>query len=300
MIKSMTGFGAGSFAAEDYRVDVQIKTVNQRYFDAAFYMPKSLFALETELRNLIKQYVSRGKTEVRVAVKGAGKNGAKICVNRELAIGYAAALKELADLLKLPAVFDVKSVADIPQVLSVEEDDGEEESLARGVIAAAKDALKALKEMREREGRAIVEDFHKRLDYLSRVIDDELAGLSGTIVAEYRKRLERTIADVLAERDGEADAARLVQEVALYADRIDFTEEVVRLKSHLAQFSSAIDGDAPNADEPVGRKLDFLLQEINREVNTIASKANNVTAAQICVAVKSEIEKIREQVQNIE
>ena len=165
------------------------------------------------------------------------------------------------------------------------------------MFRATEDALSALTEMRELEGSALRRDFSARIAKLTDIIDSQLAGTSEKIVAEYRERLNKVLTDVCGEDTG-IDAARLVQEVALYADRSDFTEEVVRLKSHLSQFGTVI--DETNKTEPVGRKLDFLLQEINREVNTIGSKANNASAREICVELKSEIEKLREQVQNIE
>ncbi len=303
MIRSMTGFGAGRITTGDYRIDVQIKTVNQRFFDANFYLPKQLFAAEIELRQLLKKHIARGKTEVKVTLKETGEAATALQVNRDLALSYDRALGELATLLKLPRPNDIKEVAAFDGIITQSDSAGTdycEGNVRRDLLAATEEALTALIAMREREGAALAADFSARLNYMTDLVDSKLAGLGETIVAAYRERIERVLGELLPE-GAEADAARLVQEVALYADRIDFTEEVVRLKSHLAQFGSLIaEATATSSSEPVGRKLDFLLQEINREVNTIGSKANNVTAAQICITLKSENEKLREQVQNIE
>ena len=303
MLKSMTGFGTGRIITDNYQIDTQIKTVNQRFFDACFYMPKFLFAIEIDLRRLLKKYIARGKTEIRITVKQTNENTANVRVNKALAQSYCKALNELSTLLKLPRTNDVTKIAAFEGVVSVdnleESDEVYESSCQNDVLAATETALIALVKMRTQEGNALSADFLTRIDFLERTVSDELAALSDTITEAYRSRIEKTVAEMLP-KENPADKAYLLQEIAAYADRVDFTEEVVRLKSHLAQFKKTITEAQLAESEPVGRKLDFLLQEINREVNTIASKANNVTAAQICVTLKSEIEKLREQVQNIE
>ena len=304
MMLSMTGFGTGTRESDDFCVAVEIKSVNQRFLDTNFYLPKSLFTAEINLRQLVKKYIARGKIEVRAVVTDKRENDLTVRVDQNLALCYSQALNELSALLKMPRTNDVTKIAAFDGVLSVEQPTNTTANGAEELLTAAtEDALTALVKMREKEGATLREDFRQRIATLQNTVDTKLAVLKNEIVTAYRERIEKKLAELTPTDVEPIDPARIVQEVALYADRTDFTEEIVRLKSHLAQFAAILDStqdDTEEKYEPVGRKLDFLLQEINREVNTIGSKANNVTAAQICVTLKSEIEKIREQVQNIE
>ncbi len=292
MLKSMTGFGSGERENESYRVHVEIRAVNQRFLELAFRMPRSLFAWEDAMRKTIKKKAARGKLDVQILLDDRREQASSIRVNRSLALAYQRALNELGEVLHMARSDDISSIASYPDILSVEEShslEGVEEVL----LPALEDALTGLDAMRTREGENLGQDFSCRLDLLGKLVD-EVEKLAPDIVAEYRKRIEKTIAELLTAE--EIDETRIVQETAVYADRVNFTEEIVRLRSHIDQFRS-IQGQA---GEPVGRKLDFLIQEMNREANTIGSKANQAEAARIVVDMKSEIEKLREQVQNIE
>ena len=292
MVKSMTGFGAGERESDSYRVHVEIRAVNQRFLEVGFRMPRSMFQFEEAMRGCIKKKVARGKLDVSVALEDRREQAATIKVNSSLALSYQKALNELSDLLHFARADNVASFAAYPDVLSVEENRSME-GLDEVLIPAIEDALQGLNEMRRREGENLERDFLKRLEILEQ-LTDKVEALGPEIVAEYRKRIEKTVKELLSSDN--IDESRIIQETAIYADKVNFTEETVRLRSHFGQFRSILGTEG----EPVGRKLDFLIQEMNREANTIGSKANQAEAARIVVEIKSEIEKLREQVQNIE
>lgn len=292
MLRSMTGFGAAETENESYKVHVEVKSVNQRFLDLAFHMPRLLNVWEDELRNRIKEKAARGKMDVYVTLVDKREMEACVRVNHGLAKGYHGALNEISDLLHLPRNGDVTAIAAYPDVLVMEERtslEGGEEVL----FPALEQALESLDAMRQREGMNIQQDFQQRLAELESMVD-KVSALAPEIVEAYRQRLQKMMAELLADKD--FDETRIIQETALYADKVNYTEEIVRLKSHFQQFRQMVAA----VEGPVGRKLDFLIQEMNREANTIGSKANNAAAAQIVVDIKSEIEKLREQVQNIE
>ena len=288
--RSMTGYGAGTAETADYRVTVEIKAVNQRFLEIAPHMPRAFGAWENDLRDLIRTRVARGKLDVYVNFEDRSEKRYDVHVNEGLVRAYYAALGKVARALDAPLTDGVRMTAAYEGVIAVSEQ--ADIAGARAVfLEAAGAALAALDAMRCAEGAHIARDFEKRLACLEdqRMQVKEIAP---AIVAEYRAHLM----DVLAEfRTVTPDETRIVQEAALYADRVNITEELVRLASHFAQFRAIL-----TEDEPVGRRLDFLLQEINRETNTIGSKVNNAAAQQIVVAMKNEVEKLREQVQNLE
>ena len=288
--RSMTGYGAGTAETADYRVTVEIKAVNQRFLEIAPHMPRAFGAWENDLRELIRTRVARGKLDVYVNFEDRSEKQYDVHVNERLARAYYAALGKVARAVDAPLTDGVRMTAAYEGVIAVSEQ--VDIAGARAVfLEAAGAALGALDAMRLAEGAHIARDFEKRLAHLEdqRMQVKEIAP---TIVADYRAHLM----DVLAEfREVTPDETRIVQEAALYADRVNITEELVRLASHFAQFRAIL-----AEEEPVGRRLDFLLQEINRETNTIGSKANNAAAQQIVVAMKNEVEKLREQVQNLE
>ena len=292
MLKSMTGFGTAEAENESYKVHVEVRSVNQRFLDLAFHMPRLFNAWEDEIRNRIKEKAARGKMDVYIAFTDKRDQDACIRVNRGLARGYYEALTEISDFLRLPCNDDVKTIAEFPEVLVIEEPTSLEGCEAV-LFPAVEQAMEALDAMRRREGKNIEEDFLRRVGALMEMTAG-VSALAPEIVASYRERIRKTIAELLS--DTAIDESRILQETAIYADKVNFTEEVVRLESHFQQFCQMIQ----EADGPVGRKLDFLIQEMNREANTIGSKANHAAAAQIVVDMKSEIEKLREQVQNIE
>lgn len=292
MLKSMTGFGAGERENDSYRVHVEIRAVNQRFLELGFRMPRSMFQFEEAMRKCIKKAAARGKLDVSVSFEDRREQAASIRVNHGLALSYQKALNELSDLLHFARADNVTSFAAYSDILSVEENRSME-GLEEVLLPALEDALLGLNDMRRREGENLEQDFLKRLGILER-LTNEVEALGPEIVAEYRKRIEKTVKELLSAEN--IDETRIIQETAIYADRVNFTEETVRLKSHFGQFRSILGTEG----EPVGRKLDFLIQEMNREANTIGSKANQADAARIVVELKSEIEKLREQVQNIE
>ena len=293
MLRSMTGFGAGDAENEEYRFHIEVKSVNQRYLDLDIHMPRILNPFEEKIRGIVKEYASRGKLGLSISFLDKRPKPRVISVDRNLAAAYGKALDEISELLGAPQSDHVAEIAKFPDVLLVEDGalsmDGAEELLE----AALRGAMVNFVAMRESEGSNIEADFLKRIGILEAYVE-EISGLAPEIVAYYRERLARVFSEVLGKQD--IDQNLLIQETAAYADRVNYTEEIVRLRSHFKQFRDIIAG----ASAPVGRKLDFLIQEMNREINTTASKANNVRAAQLSVDVKSEIEKLREQVQNIE
>lgn len=288
--RSMTGYGAGTTETPDYRVVVEIKAVNQRFLEIVPHMPRAFGAWENDLRDVIRSRVARGKLDVYVNFEDYSEKRYEVHVNENLARAYYAALGKVARAVDAPLNDGVRMAAAYEGVISVREDT--DISGARAVfLDAAAQALEALDAMRLAEGAHIAHDFEKRLVRLE-MQRAQIKEMTPQIVAEYRAHL----AELLAEfKEAAPDESRLVQEAALYADRVNITEELVRLASHFTQFRVILAEDAP-----VGRRLDFLLQEINRETNTIGSKANNAAAQQIVVAMKNEVEKLREQVQNLE
>ena len=289
----MTGFGAGLSETEEYRVAVEVKAVNQRYLDLDIRSPHVLDAFVEAIKAKVKEYASRGKLTISVQFMDKRERVQEIRLDKPLAIAYHKALNEISDLLRLTRPDDVHTIATYPGVLTTMEMQDGLEGAEPVIMEALDEAMRRFTAMREKEGENLKEDFLKRVDILSGQVED-VAALGPEIVSQYRERLEATVKEALA--GAEIDEARIIQEVAIYSDRVNFTEEIVRLQSHFEQFRSILE----HTEEPVGRKLDFLIQEMNREVNTTASKANNVRAARLAVEMKSEIEKLREQVQNIE
>ncbi|MCR5447272.1 MAG: YicC family protein [Schwartzia sp.] len=288
----MTGFGSGAAEDDSYRVLIEVKSVNQRYLEIGFHMPHKIDAFAEGMKKKIKEYVSRGKLDVNVSLTEKKDKTQSVRVDKNLAIAYHKALNELSDLLHLPRPDDITQVAAFPDIIKVEDNEESFEGLEAVLAEAMDEALRNLTHMREEEGANLKQDFIDRLERMENMVE-KIAGLAPQIVAAYRERLQKTLGELLSAE--EIDQNRIIQETAIYSDRVNFTEEMVRLKSHFAQFRKILE-----SNEPVGRKLDFLIQEMNREINTTASKANNAEAAQIVVDVKSEIEKLREQIQNLE
>ena len=291
MLKSMTGFGAATVENDAYKVIVELKAVNQRFLEMNFHMPRQFGQWEENLRQLIRNVAARGKVDIFINYVDKRETKSTIRVDKGLALAYQAAMNELSDTLHLPRPDSAAMFASFPDVLQVEQS-LEMEGLQSVLEDALQQALTVFDHMRQREGAHIAEDFEQRLQKLESM-RQQLITLAPAIVEERRQHLQEVLAEALAGKD--FDETRIIQETALFADRVNYTEEVVRLESHIAQFRQIM-----AAGEPSGRKLDFLIQEFNRETNTIGSKANSKDAAQLVVDMKSEIEKIREQVQNIE
>ena len=288
--RSMTGYGAGTAETADYRVVVEMKAVNQRFLEIAPHMPRAFGAWEGDLRELIRTRVARGKLDVYVSFEDRSEKRYAVHVNEGLARAYYAALGRVARAVDAPLSDGVRMTAAYEGVITIRED--ADLSGARTVfLDAAARALDALDVMRLAEGAHIVRDFEKRLACLE-AQREEVKRHAPQIVADYRAHLTEVLAEF---RTVTPDETRIMQEAALYADRVNVTEELVRLASHFAQFRTIL-----AEEEPVGRRLDFLLQEINRETNTIGSKVNSAAIQQVVVAMKNEVEKLREQVQNLE
>ena len=292
MIKSMTGFGAGDCENHDFKVYAEIKAVNQRYLETNYHMPYSLNMFESQLTKKIREYVSRGKLDINVRFQDLREKAVTVAVDKNLAQAYGEALGEISAQLGLSTSVTANQIAGYPDVLKISEENTNLEAAEPILMKAIEKALENLTAMRISEGKNIQSDLLNRIDILENFVS-ELEKLAPEIVSAYRQRLEALLAEYLGKED--IDENRLIQETALYTDKVNYTEETVRLRSHFKQFHAII-----SADGPIGRKLDFLIQEMNREINTVASKASSAAAARFVVDVKSEIEKIREQIQNIE
>ncbi|WP_245690319.1 YicC/YloC family endoribonuclease [Sporolituus thermophilus] len=290
----MTGFGRGEYIDSNHRFTVEIKAVNHRYTEIGIRAPKNLGALEDKIRRSIAQALSRGRVDIYIAMEEFGEQQRMVRVDKELAMAYHNAMRELAGLLNSSAVDFTSLIARFPDVLKVEEKEQDVLKLWPKLAEAMDAAIGNLLAMRLAEGANIQADLTTRIAKIESYVQ-QLEERMPVVLEEYRAKLLARMRDALTAIGAEPDETRLLQEVACFADRTNIAEELVRLKSHLAQFRSTLD-----ADEAVGRKLDFIVQEINRETNTIASKANDFAVANIVVEIKSEIEKVREQIQNIE
>lgn len=292
MIKSMTGFGAGDAETADFKVHIEVKAVNQRFLETNYHMPYSMNMFENQLTKKIKEYASRGKLDINIRFQDLRDKAVTVKVDKGLVAAYGQALQEISSQLELSAPVTAAQIASYPDVLKLNEENADLEAAQPVLMQAMEQALESFVAMREAEGQNIQRDLLARIGTLENFVG-ELEKLAPEIVATYRQRLENLLREYLAKED--IEESRIIQEVALFTDKVNYTEETVRLRSHFNQFRQII-----TAGEPVGRKLDFLIQEMNREINTVASKANSAGAAQFVVDVKSEIEKIREQIQNIE
>ena len=299
MLKSMTGFGRGQYEDENFSVTVEMKTVNHRYNEVAIRLPRFLNPLEDKIRKTILKTVNRGRIDVFINADYTSSENCTLKVDKNLAAAYHKALQEVGaaiglEELNINSAQEVMYLSRCQDVINVKEGFFDVETVWPKVEQAVKEALDNLVTMRETEGGNIYGDFVYRADLIAEKLT-KIEERSPMVVEEYQAKLTDRLNNLLADYNITVEPERLLQEVAIFADRASITEEIVRLKSHIKQFKNII-----NSDQPVGRKLDFLIQEFNREANTIASKANDYTLAQIVVEIKAEIEKIREQIQNIE
>lgn len=292
MIKSMTGFGRAVAETDGYVITVEIKSVNHRYFEFSSRIPRQYGFLDDKLKSYINSRVSRGKVECYVSIDALNTEAAQVVVNNTLASAYVSALKELSKNYDLKEDFGASTVARFQDVLIVKKADEDEEKIWRYVKSVTDTALDKFIAMRTVEGEKMKNDISSRADYILSCVE-YIEKRSPETIKEYNDKLVERVHDLIG--DVSLDEGRVIQEVAIYADKVAVAEETVRLRSHLDQLKAFI-----NADEPVGRKMDFLVQEINRETNTIGSKANDVDIARKVVDIKAEVEKIREQIQNIE
>ncbi len=292
MLKSMTGYGRHEMIKGGKKILFEVKSVNHRFSDYNIKVPRYMNFLEDKVRNLVSEYITRGKVDIYVSVESYESADTDIRLNKELAKNYIDVLHELCETFNLKDDISVASVARCGDIFKTERRDEDEDAVWRLVEEAAQKAISDFVSMRTREGERIEADLRERIDYmksLAQQVDEQ----SPKTVEEYKEKLYTKIKELVDDRN--IDESRVLTEVAIFADKVAVNEETVRLSSHFDEFYQILD-----MGEPAGRKLDFLIQEINREVNTIGSKAQDVEIAKIVVTLKGEIEKLREQIQNIE
>lgn len=292
MIKSMTGFGRAVHEIDGYIITVEIKSVNHRYFEFSSRIPRTYGFLEDKLKSFVNSKVSRGKVDCFVSIEALNTESAQVVVNHTLAGAYVKALKEIASVYDLKEDFGASTISRFPDVLLTRKDEEDEEKIWFYVQQTADDAIEKFVAMRAFEGAKMRDDILSRADFIISNVEF-IEQRSPQTVREYNDKLIARVHELIG--DATLDESRIIQEVAVFADKVAVAEETIRLRSHIDQLR-----DFVNSDGPIGRKLDFLVQEINRETNTIGSKANDVDIARRVVDVKAEIEKIREQIQNIE
>lgn len=292
MIMSMTGYGGAKGEHNSIVVSVELKSVNNRYLDTSVRLPKSCLFAEDSVRTAVQNHISRGKVDVFISVDTSGAEEVSIAINEPLAAAYVRAAREAAEKFALKDDLTALSLLRFPEVISTEKSDTDRDAVTEAIGAVLGQALTEYDAMRAREGAKLCQDLLSKLDDMEEKIA-VVEARSPETVAEYRQKLYTRMQDILG--DAGMDESRILQEAAIYADKVAVDEETVRLRSHIAQFRQMLEGGSP-----VGRKLDFLIQEMNREINTTGSKCSDKAIAEIVIAMKAELEKIREQVQNIE
>ena len=292
MIYSMTGYGGAKGELDSIVVSAELKSVNNRFLDVSVRLPQSYLFAEEAVRSAVSAKVSRGKVDVFLSVDSSAADTVTIKVNQPLAEAYVTAVRDLSEQFSLPDELSALSLARFPEVLSTDREDADRDTVTRAIVTMLDRALDDYNAMRAREGERLCADLLDKLDRIEKMVE-QIEARSPQTVAEYRQKLTDKMQEVLA--SAAVDEARILQEAAIYADRVAVDEETVRMRSHLAQFRQMLaDGS------PIGRKLDFLVQEMNREANTTGSKCADSQIAKLVIDMKAEIEKIREQVQNIE
>lgn len=293
MIKSMTGFGRCEVQDESRKFTVEMKSVNHRYLDANIRMPKKLIFFETAIRSLLKQSVQRGKVDIFITYEDLSEQQVSLKYNEVLAAEYLSYFEKMQEKFSLENDIRVSTLSRYPEVLTMEEQAVDEEELWKGLKKALDGAIRQFVETRTSEGEHLREDLIEKLDNMLKIVGC-IEERSPQIIAEYRDKLETKVKELLA--DTQIEDSRIAAEVVIFADKICTDEEVVRLKSHIVHMKETLVSD----DSGIGRKLDFIAQEMNREANTILSKANDLEISNIGIELKTEIEKVREQIQNIE
>ncbi len=291
MIKSMTGFGRGRYENEGRSYTVDIKSVNHKYTDISVRLPRFLNSEEDKIRKRISSAISRGKVDVLISFENYSSKGTNIRINKELAKEYIKELKSLADETDLQFNVDVIDISKFPEILKIE-DTQDEELIGKELMLAVDGALEKFISMRELEGTRLIQDIEQRIYFIQNKVN-EITEFSNTLVAEYMEKLKIRVNELL--EPNTVDENRLMQEIVIFSDKSSIEEELTRLKSHMSQFLELI-----KQSSPIGKKIDFLIQEINREVNTIGSKANCLDITNRVIEIKTEVENIREQIQTVE
>ena len=292
MIKSMTGFGRCEVTENNRKFTVEMKAVNHRYLDVNVKMPKKLNFFESSIRNELKNYISRGKVDLFITYEDLSENTTNVHYNKELAAEYLQYLRQIQQDFGLEDDIRVSTLSKYPDVFTMEENEGDEEELWKELKKAIDGAAEMFVQSRITEGENLKNDLIAKLDGMLRLVDF-IAERSPQIIAEYRQKLQDKVKEMLG--DNTVDEARLVTEVTIFADKVCVDEEMVRLRSHVETTKAAL-----LAGGSIGRKLDFIAQEMNREANTILSKSNDLEISNVGIELKTEIEKVREQIQNIE
>ncbi len=291
MIRSMTGFGRGKYEKDGRNYTVDIKSVNHKYTDISVRLPRFLNSEEDKIRKRISSAISRGKVDVLITFENYSSKGTNIRINKELAKDYIRELKDLAEETGLKFDVDVIDISKFPEILKIE-DEQDEELIGNELMIAVDNALNKFISMREIEGTRLIEDIEKRIYSIQNKVN-EITAYSSNLVKEYMEKLKIRVNELL--EPSTVDENRLMQEIVIFSDKSSIEEELTRLKSHISQFLELI-----KQNSPIGKKIDFLIQEINREVNTIGSKANCLEITNRVIEIKTEVENIREQIQNIE
>ena len=292
MIRSMTGYGRALGEFADRQITVEVRSVNNRYLDCGVKLPRLYAFAEDAIKQCVKQHVSRGKVDVFVSVNLTASGAVRIGLNRSVLEGYLTAMRQISSDYGVRDDISVTALSGFPDVFSVEKAEEDEDLLKTQLLSVVGEALSAYDAMRAAEGEAIAKDLRRKAEGIARMVSF-VETRSPETVAEYREKLYARMQEVLS--SATVDESRILTEAAIYADKVAVDEETVRLRSHLAQLGTMLE-----SSEPIGRKLDFLMQEINRETNTIGSKCCDLEIAKTVVDLKAELEKIREQIQNIE
>ncbi|MGR6340259.1 YicC/YloC family endoribonuclease [Priestia megaterium] len=291
MIKSMTGFGRGKAEVENRSVTVEMKSVNHRFCEIVIRMPRQLIEIEDKIKKIVQTYIKRGRVEVFVTISGEEMAKKKLQTDWQLLDEYMNALQQVKEKHGLSQSVQIQDILHMPEVMTTYEEEADQTSIHGAIFEAVEAAVHQLVDMRKREGSEL---YHDLMRYLQDIQDirEKITQLAPEVAEQYRERIKRKLSDYL---EGTFDEQRVLTEVAIFAEKADISEELTRIQSHVSQFIQAL-----NTPDSVGRKLDFLVQELNREMNTIGAKANNGTIAQYVISMKAQLERIKEQVQNIE
>lgn len=292
MLKSMTGYGRAQKILNGRDITVEIRSVNHRYYEYTSRIPRTYSYIDEKLKALLKTGISRGKVDVAVTINNIEGKDSEIAVNKNIAEGYVSALRGISDELGLKDDLTLSNLIKLPDIFNIQKTPDDEEMVWNDVYEVTNEALEKFIDMRGVEGKLLGENIIEKADYILEMVE-KVEELSPQTVENYRNRLYKKLSEVLEDKN--IDDQRILTEAAVFSEKIAVDEETVRLRSHIAQLKTILE-----SDEAVGRKLDFVVQEINREVNTIGSKAQDLNVTKIVVEMKSEIEKIREQIQNIE
>ena len=292
MVKSMTGYGRAVETVNGREFTVEIRSVNNRYLDCTVKLPRMLSFAEDAVKQAVKATISRGKVDVFISQRAEGASDVKVTLNEAVVAGYVSAMEKMAEQFKLREDISVALVSGMPDVFTVEKPDVDEEQLMNDLLGVVQTALLSYDAMRAKEGQALKNDLTSRGNTIRSLVSQVEEGNAQTVI-DYRTKLYNKLQEVLASTT--IDESRILTEAAIFADKVAVDEETVRLRSHLEQMDSMLESGGA-----IGRKLDFLLQEMNREANTIGSKCTDVRLARVVVDIKAELEKIREQTQNIE